>query len=122
MTTLKKLKNKVIENLEWNVFRYNINSRSIVIYNIFDNISFFEDVENIFKNKEFLDFGTFSNKLNSAAQYTFWCRCEYEISMSGLSENDKQFKKDVYDQLLLNWDSFATYVYNKYHSWYFEEK
>ena len=118
---MKNLKNEILQNLEWNVFRYDINSGNIVVYNIFDNISFFEDVEDIFENKDFLDFGTFSNKLNSAAQYTFWSRFQYEISIGGLSENDKQFKKDVYDQLLLNWESFATHVYSKYHSWYFEK-
>lgn len=110
------------QNLEWNVFLYDPNLRKIVIYNIFNSISFSKDVENIFKNKDFLDFGTFSNKLNSAAQYTFWGRYEYEISMGGLSVKDFQFKKDAYDQLLLNWESFATYVYTKYHSWYFEKK
>ena len=51
-------------------------------------------------------------EIKSWAMYCFWSKCEYEIILTSFPERKdfKQKKVDVYQQLMLNWDSFVEYV------------
>jgi len=118
----------------WNVYDHDINGREIKIYNVFKHHSFREDVEKLLK--ENLTYDEFSEKLNRIARYHFWSRAECEIVITSWvphidnEELDRLNKEreerrtyryyvnldvgekvDFYDQLHLNWERFAKYVY-----------
>lgn len=98
--------------LEWYVYRYNINSKKIEKYNVFDHFKFKEDVLKAYGT---FDREELSEKINSAARYYFWSKYEWEIDIcEPLSEGKCAKKIDVYDQLRLNWDSFIDYIYTDY--------
>ena len=85
-------------------------------------------------------FSWFKEELRKRLQWEFWSRCEYEIILTDLfcsideeeikrlieeySKKDNQFKYwrnvnlkterkvDIYEQLMLNYDVFAKYIYD----------
>lgn len=82
-------------NLEWNVFIENPNSRKIEKYNIFGHFHFYNailklkkevkkflkenpDPRHVLKYKE----GEFSERLSREAHYYFWAKCEWEIILT----------------------------------------
>lgn len=117
----------------WNVYRHDVNSREIEVFNVFDHYSFNEDVGKILKKK--ITYNELSEKLKSSVMYYFWCRYEYEVVITTfppyidkkemgvvVNEYDKHpyrmnvnpevgIKIDIHDQLMLNWDSFVWYVW-----------
>lgn len=98
--------------LTWNVIRYNFNQNQISHFNVFDHVSFKEDILKKFK-KHYSDKEKFIEELRSSAMYYFWCKSEYEIIISPwLGSKDVERKIDIYYQLRLNWDVFADYVWN----------
>lgn len=123
--------------LEWYVFSYDINSRRITKFNVFNSNRFYDGLLKIKKEmkKSPLSFEEFSKLLEGSAMYSFWAKSEYEIILSNLfcsiskdeikrikqvDENRHiesvnllyQKKVDIYEQLKLNWDKFAEYVYS----------
>ena len=121
--------------MNWNVYNHDINRKEIRAYNIFKHSSFNEDVQSLLK--EDLTYEEFSEKLNRTARYYFWCKTEHEIVMTGIEphiDNDEldrlnkeregrqsrfydvnldiRNKVDIFDQLQLNWDCFARYVWD----------
>lgn len=124
--------------LEWNVFRHDINSKKIVKYNVFDHSSFLASVKKLRMDKD-----TFSEQLRREAQYYFWSKCEHEViitswpayiskeeyeritkEVTSIESRDKIFrvvnivptvgsKIDIYEQLMLNWNNFVEYTWNK---------
>ena len=124
--------------LEWNVFRHDINNKKIVKYNVFDHSSFLASVKKLRKDKD-----TFSEQLRREAQYYFWSKSEHEIiitswpayiskeeyeritkEVTSIESRDRIFrvvnivptigsKIDIYEQLMLNWDNFVEYTWNK---------
>ena len=102
-------------NLEWNVFRYDINSREISKWNVFKHGGFYEDVIKV--RRESKNKTTFSTKLRSKARYYFWSRCEYEIILGewppAPAGRNVEEKIDVYDQLDMNWEMFVDYLWRK---------
>ena len=124
-----------MKNLSWNVYAHDVNRGEISIYDVFKCYSFREDVEKLLK--EDLSYDKFSEKLKRITQYYFWRRAECEITITSLIpciDNDELDKinaereerrtyrysvnldvgekVDYYDQLHLNWEQFAKYVYN----------
>lgn len=97
----------------WNVWRYNINSGLIEMWNIFEHWRFNNDVEAAFNrysdNKE-----KFAEQLKDELLYNFWCKSEYEIVLSPWCRgpNDKEKKIDIYMQVMANWDKFLDYVWD----------
>ncbi len=136
-------------NLEWNVFRHDVNKKEIVTFNIFNHWKFEEDVQKSLK--KFKDKDEFAEQLRRDLMYYFWSKCEYEviitsfptyITMSELDRvNDDRWnhkdrygtdymrinvnpetgaKIDIYEQVMNNWDIFLDYVWNS--KWHRNEK
>lgn len=98
------------QRLEWNVIEYNINSRSLDVYNVFWHFGFLNDTKkNAKKNKDNKE--EFLSNLKRDAMYYFWSKCEWEIVVSSWPTGDAEEKIDVYDQLAFNWDKFSEYVW-----------
>ena len=97
--------------LKWYVYLENFNSRSIVTYNVFKHFNFYQDVKEAIRQIE--DKQNFSEKIKRIAKYYFWSKCEYEILITSwiATNNFKDKKIDVYDQLELNWDRFIDYIW-----------
>ena len=119
--------------MTWNVYRHDINSRKIEIFNIFEHYSFNEDVNKILKKK--ITYNELSDKLKSSVMYFFWCKYEHEVVVTTfppyidkkemnvvINEYDKHpyrmnvnletgIKIDIHDQLMLNWNRFVDYVW-----------
>lgn len=104
----------MMKQLKWNVYFYNINSRQIVTFNIFDHGRFKDDVLKIPKKVGLDDFNLFKEQLRRKLMYYYWCKCEWEIIISPWPTHDKdpEIKVDAYSQVMLNFDIFAEYVFN----------
>ena len=130
-----------IMNLEWNVFRHDVNKNKIVTFNIFNHWKFNEDVQKSLK--KFKDKDEFAEHLRRDLMYYFWSKCEYEViitsfptyitmkELDSLNEErtlrkekygrdlvrisanlDTEIKIDIYTQVMNNWDIFLDYVWN----------
>jgi len=97
--------------LKWYVYLENINSRRIETYNVFKHFNFYQDVKEAIKQIE--NRQDFSERIRQIAKYYFWSKCEYEILITSwiATNNFKDKKIDVYDQLELNWDRFIDYIW-----------
>lgn len=99
--------------MEWNVYVYNINSKRIKIFNVFEHGSFYNYIKRAvkkYKNKD-----DFAEQLKSELMYYFWSKAEWEILISPWVGGDRErdaVKIDVYHQVMLNWDKFVDYVWN----------
>ena len=101
-------KNKI--EFSWNVWTWDSNHNGVVVTDVgpyFVNAYFALPKAKRPSTKE-----TISSFLDSEASYMYWSRCEYEMTISGLFKNDKMIKKDVYNQLELNWDHFVNAFIN----------
>lgn len=99
--------------LEWNVLISNFNTRKIESYNIFEHYKFYDDCRKAWKkNKE--DKEKFIEEVHRSLLYYFWAKCEWEVLIHHWPphENDPESKIDVYDQMMLNWNVFADYIWN----------
>lgn len=101
--------------MEWNVLWDDPNAHKIVVRNVFKlSVRFNEELDRL-RNMVFKSFDDFSTELRHSVMYCYWGKCEYEITVCPYPYNEKydeERKIDVYDQLRLNWDLFATYVYD----------
>ena len=98
--------------MQWNVFFHNYNKNEIEQYNIFNHSSFRYEVKQLVK--KYKDKDTFTEKLRKELAYYFLSKCEWEVIVSpwiGKKESCEA-KIDVYNQVMLNWDIFADYVWN----------
>ena len=97
--------------MKWNVFIHNFNKNEIEEYNIFNHHCFTHEVKQAVK--KYKDKNDFLDKLKSELRYYFWSKCEWEVIISpwvGRKEPCEE-KIDVYNQVMLNWDVFADYVW-----------
>lgn len=103
---LKKLE------LEWNVYRQDLNSSEIKKFNIFDHWKFNEDVARALKRD--LNRNDFIRHLRSELFYFFCSKCEYEVLISTWTGNKEKgaIKIDIFDQVMMNFDIFVDYVWN----------
>ena len=97
---------------QWFVFVDDFNHRHIEKFNIFDHHFFSKGCDKIFKdnkdNKE-----VFAEEIRRELMYYFWSKCEWEVIVKSMFyDNDK--KIDVYQQVMLNYDSFINYLWNYY--------
>ena len=129
------------EELVWNVYCHDFNKTEVEVRNVF-NLSYRFNQGLYKLRKEYLkshlgDFQWFSDKLRSECRYCYWAKCEYEIGLTNwpcyvrkesidkLTEEELNVpsgrvslypevydKIDVCQQLELNWDAFAKYVFD----------
>lgn len=122
--------------LEYYVYTYDTNKGDFEKFNIFNSSKFYRGLTDIKAKmkKEDITFEMFNEELLHSVRYSFWGKCEYEILLVDLfcvidrneierikqtkdnmvrtSINPASSKKiDVAEQLLLNWDIFAKYVW-----------
>lgn len=99
--------------LKWNVFYGDWNGKKIDVFNIFNHGSFLRDCAAITESCSD-DKDAFRERLKSSLRYYFWCKCEWEIVMSGWPSGRviKDRKVDVYTQVESNWDIFFEYVWS----------
>ena len=100
--------------LEWNVYRFNINKQKIEVFNIFDHYSFKEYVKKaLIKYENSRD--EFSKLLKAELRYYFWCKAEHEVIVTCWVGGDREKvnkKIDIYDQMMMNWDKFVDYIWD----------
>lgn len=98
--------------MEWNVFYHSINSQKIVTFNVFDHISFSEDVDKLLTKR--CDKENFDKELRRVVMYYFWSRSEYELIIAPWcgGKQESEIKVDIFTQLSLNWDRFVDYVWS----------
>ena len=103
---------KRLEKLEWNVFRYDCNSRRIKVYNIFNHGSFIEDLKKHRKECQTRD--AIAELLDRFLRYYFWSKSEMEIAVGPMDGFDDEcsLKVDVYQQVKINWEVFVDYVWS----------
>ena len=97
-------------NLEWYVLIYDSNIKKIVDINIMYRIA--ELVGKNVRKKVIYDKKTLKEFLKREFMCRYWCKYEYEIAMSGLSERDfaNAEKIDVWRQIEKNLDNIVEYV------------
>ena len=54
----------------------------------------------------------FEDGLKKYLMYYMWSKCEYEIILSPWTGRADDIKIDVYDQIMMNWNSFVDYVWS----------
>ena len=99
--------------MEWNVYVYNINARRIEQYNIFEHYKILEYCKKALK-KYRDDKEQFIEQVRRELMYYFWGKVEWEITIDEYPSyhGDTAKKVDVYEQVKLNWDVFADYIWN----------
>lgn len=98
--------------MEWYAYYYDSNARRVEHFNIFKHSGFKLACREAFKRyKDHKEL--FLADVRGWLMYYFWSKCEWEIVISHFPEwpeyPDK--KIDVYDQVMMNWDIFADYIW-----------
>lgn len=125
--------------LQWNVYMKDFSKDEIRVFNVFNHANFSNEVSKL--KKKITNRNIFGEELRRILMYYFWSKCEYEVvitswppyiakeEMNRIVEEsgDTKYrmdvdliigdKVDVYQQILINWDIFVSYVFN-----YKEEK
>ena len=77
-------------NLEWNIWRDELNTNKIQPFNVFNHCSFRRAVLDIFNYQLCMD--EFEEIIDKEAMYYFWCKAEYEVMVGGLFERLQKTK------------------------------
>ena len=104
----------VYRELEWNVYREDVNHKCFYKYNIFSHGGFVKSLkEMINKRNQNVDQDfDFNEELKRILKYYFWAKCEMELLLTDWPNQSFTEKVDVYDQLELNWNRFVDYIYS----------
>ena len=99
---------------EWYVYCENFNGKTIEKFNVFHSYNFLNGCKKAFK-KYSKDIEKLKEEIRTWAMYSFWSKSEYEVIITAWPPmpeewNFKDIKIDIYDQLMLNWDSFVQYT------------
>lgn len=102
--------------LEWNVFVSNFNSGRIEKHNVFEHCGVTEDLKRIARKFRDGERKEFEEQMRHILRYYYWSKCEWEIVVDHFPPSDSKDrfrpeKVDVWDQISLNWQSFADYVW-----------
>lgn len=108
---MKNIKNNV--DLEWNVFIYGINKRQMKVFNIFNHISYKQEIIELLNRSDDYTLEEFREKVKLLTMYYYWCKCEWEILIASLigDFNKESVKIDVYKQLEINWNHYIKYLW-----------
>lgn len=98
----------------YNVFRYNMNSKKIEHFDVFNHSSFYEACKEAF-NKYKESPSEFSEAVRKNAFYYFAFKAEYEVLVRAWcgGTGEEEIKIDIYQQLQMNWNSFIAIAYGK---------
>ena len=99
--------------LEWNVYFGNFNRQCIETVNILGHSGTVKEIAEAYK-KSGDNRAVFEDEVRRVLHYYYWCKCEWEIILSGWPPSDrfKDAKVDVYSQIELNWDRFMDYLWD----------
>lgn len=99
------------DDITWNVFYHNSNSRSIETFNVFEHGSFREYVKKAARKVQSKE--DFAIQLRREVMYYFWSKCEWEVVIAPWVGGDNEERKvDVSWQIMNNWDVFVDYTWN----------
>lgn len=92
--------------MEWYVYWHDFNAKKIIKWNIFEHGTFRKELDEMYK--KYNSKKEFAERLDKAAMFYFWSKCEHEVLLVNPWVGDAdEVKIDVYDQLHMNWDRFC---------------
>lgn len=108
---MRNIKNNV--DLEWNVFVPDINKRQTKVFNIFNHISYKQEIVELLNRRNDYTLEEFREKVKLSTMYYYWCKCEWKILIAPLigDFNKESVKIDVYMQLEINWNHYIKYLW-----------
>lgn len=110
-------KKKKVEDLQWYVYRYNINADKIEPFNIFCHWKLCEDLEK--SRKKYKTRDKFVEQLRRELKYYFWSRSEYELIVQFTKDDHvyltpwcgcrkpEEAQIEVTNELGIDWQLFA---------------
>ena len=99
------MKNKSDVDFKWNVWIWDFNHDKLEQYDVVPML--LRELKSLRKDDFPMNKRSMDKELKTWARYHFWSKCEYEMIVQGLYKKDNEEKVDVYDQLMLNWDTFS---------------
>ena len=99
------MKNKSDVDFKWNVWIWDFNHDKLEQYDVVPML--LRELKSLRKDDFPMDKKSMDKELKSWARYHFWSKCEYEMIVHGWPEQKNDEKVDVYNQLVLNWDTFS---------------
>lgn len=96
--------------IEWYVYYHDSNAQKIIKWNVFNHGTFAEKVNKLLQ--ENLSRDEFADSLKRYLMYYMWFKCEYEIILSPWTGRADDIKIDVYDQIMMNFNSFVDYCWS----------
>lgn len=99
---------------KWNVYITDGKSKRTVVYNIFNYTPFNEDCHKLLKTAKNKGKNKimFAMTLEDILRHHFWEKVDWEIEIvDALGFRHNGLKVDVFDQVMLNFDRFADYLW-----------
>ena len=93
------------ENFKWNVWIWDFNHDRLEQYDVVPML--LRELKSLRKEDFPMDKKSMDKELKTWARYHFWSKCEYEMIVHGWPVKKNYEKIDVYNQLMLNWDTFS---------------
>lgn len=103
-------------NLIWNAFYHDFNAKKIKEYNVLNDGFVGEVVKRLPKKKSDVGYDIFKKELRSELMYRYWGKVEWEVVLSAFppsTDGKEELKVDIYQQVMLNFDIFCDYAYDK---------
>ena len=111
--------------LEYYVMKHDFNKNEIYQFNIFDNYYVYNGALKAVVQymAGTVSYDEYVKELRSVIMHEMWSRCQYEIAVGGLFENntDKFKKVDVFYQVEKNMHVIAMYVYMTAKDYFYNE-
>lgn len=96
--------------MEWFVWYYDNNEKKIDKFNVFRSVRFTDSLSKTLKRR--LNIEEFREELRKDLMYAFWSKFEYETTISSFPQDKDVVRKvDIYEQVMMNFDAFAYYVW-----------
>ena len=92
-------------DFKWNVWIWDFNHDKLEQYDVVPML--LRELKSLRKKDFPMDKKSMNKELKSWARYHFWSKCEYEMIVHGWPVQKNDEKVDVYNQLMLNWDTFS---------------
>ena len=99
------MKNKSDVDFKWNVWIWDFNHDKLEQYDVVPML--LRELKSLRKDDSPMDKKSMDKELKTWARYHSWSKCEYEMIVHGWPVKKNDEKVDVYNQLMLNWDTFS---------------